>query len=506
ILNAIFMCREKFNSRRVSVVYAETLRSNPRMLYEMTGVEVNICRVDNDTDIAEAIDESLKMGIDTFICGRTAKDICESRGLNSVAVNVGFEAVERCIWEASKAVNTISHERARTQIIKQMLDDVPDGEIAVDLEGNIIEYNSAADSMYDLGDKKNIAEIDLDKEWVFQSMKRTSNRERVFDIGGLPTMVRSMPVYDSNVRVGYIFTIQSTEKLRESEHRLKNAQRKNNPTSKYKFSDLIGDSKPLMEAIYTAQKYCRTLSNILILGETGTGKELFAHSIHAESSRKKEAFVAINCASLPESLLESELFGYADGAFTGAIKGGKAGLFERAHGGTVFLDEIGEMPLTLQVKLLRVLQEKEIRRVGDISTRHVDVRIISATNVDIKKKVAEGSFRSDLYYRLSVLELSLPALRERKEDIFVLAEVFLKRYSSLENLPIPLLSKDARKYLENYSWPGNIRELKNVCERLVVLSEGGDIGVDVVKKIIPGRIEDKVPVPPEIPLNLLKKK
>jgi propionate catabolism operon transcriptional regulator len=215
-----------------------------------------------------------------------------------------------------------------------------------------------------------------------------------------------------------------------------------------------------------------------MIGETGTGKELFAQSIHNASSRRLEVFVAVNCAALPENLLESELFGYVEGAFSGAAKGGKIGLFELAHKGTIFLDEVSEIPINLQAKLLRVLQEREIRKIGDHKVMPIDVRIICASNMDLEEKVRESKFRQDVLYRLNVLNLRIPPLCERNEDIENLAKYFISKYCRKFNKFTPELTAKAIDILKNYRWPGNVRELRNICERLVVFSESGYITED----------------------------
>jgi transcriptional regulator, propionate catabolism operon regulatory protein len=211
---------------------------------------------------------------------------------------------------------------------------------------------------------------------------------------------------------------------------------------------------------------------VLVLGETGTGKELFAHSMHEASERRKGPFVAVNCAALPESLLESELFGYTEGAFTGAVKGGKAGLFELAHNGTIFLDEIGEIGMPLQAKLLRVLQEREIRRIGHDRVIPVSVRVIAASNHELKRLADAGAFRRDLLYRLDVLRLNVPALRQRRDDVVPLARHFLQSFGWYFGTAVGTLSAGALAAFESYDWPGNVRELMNVCERLAVLADG----------------------------------
>ena len=241
-------------------------------------------------------------------------------------------------------------------------------------------------------------------------------------------------------------------------------------TSKYTFRDIIAVSERMCSKVDMAKKFSRVNSNVLLTGETGTDKELFAHSIHAASARANQPFVAVNCATLPENLLESELFGYEAGAFSGASREGKAGLFEQAHHGTTFLDEIGEIPVTLQAKLLWGLQEKEVRRVGSTTVIPIDVRVISATNVNIQQQIQEGKFRSDLLYRLNTLEIHIPPLRERPEDILPLIEHQMRIIAAEQGTTPPELTLEAQELLKQYSWPGNVRELRNICERIVVMS------------------------------------
>lgn len=237
---------------------------------------------------------------------------------------------------------------------------------------------------------------------------------------------------------------------------------------------IIGRSPGIRKALDLAKRVARSNSNVMVTGESGTGKEIIAKAIHNMSPRRKEAFIAINCSAIPENLLESELFGHAKGSFTGASEK-KIGLFEEAEGGTLFLDEIGDLSLSLQAKLLRVLQERKIKRIGETQFRSIDVRIISATHKDLKKEIISKSFREDLYFRLNVIPIHIPPLRERKEDIIPLAEFFLKKFSAINGFAIPKLSKEVLECLLSNSWRGNVRELENTIERAVVLSGGGDI-------------------------------
>lgn len=248
--------------------------------------------------------------------------------------------------------------------------------------------------------------------------------------------------------------------------------------SKYSFNDLIGTSPSFLAAKTLAERISGSQSAVLLLGESGTGKELFAHSIHYNSLRASFPFVAINCASIPEHLLESELFGYEDGAFTGAKRGGKKGQFQIANRGTIFLDEIGDMPLAMQSKLLRVLQEKEIQPVGGQKSIPVDVRIIAATHRDLEKMVKEGKFRQDLYYRLNVIKIDIPPLRERKEDIKLISMKLLEKLEKRFYRKAIRFSSAIMKRLEKHSWPGNIRELENVLERCINVLDGNNIDVE----------------------------
>lgn len=243
------------------------------------------------------------------------------------------------------------------------------------------------------------------------------------------------------------------------------------------FEKVLGKSKQIKEVISLAQKVAKTDTTVLLTGETGTGKEVFANAIHQESKRASKNFVAVNCATFSREILESELFGHKAGAFTGATKD-KKGLFEEADGGTIFLDEIGEMSLDLQAKLLRVLETGTFIKVGDTKLIKVDVRIISATNRDLSKEANEGHFRSDLFYRLSVFQIALPPLRERKTDIEVLARFFAKDFAKKFNISIADLQEDFLSKLTNYEWQGNIRELRNVIERTIILNENGYLTVE----------------------------
>lgn len=252
----------------------------------------------------------------------------------------------------------------------------------------------------------------------------------------------------------------------------------------FTFEDIVGDSESLKGSIRLAKIAAKSSSAVLIQGESGTGKELFAHAIHNASSRKDQPFITVNCAAIPRELIESELFGYEAGAFTGALKNGHSGKFELANGGTIFLDEIGDMPLDMQAKLLRVLQEKQITRVGGTNIFNVDVRIISATNKNLFEECSQGNFRRDLYYRLNVLNIEIPPLRERKGDIEGLVDYFIRKMGQNLDKGVTGICGQALKCLKDYNWPGNIRELQNIIERAINICQGKQIMVNDLAPVI----------------------
>jgi DNA-binding NtrC family response regulator len=262
--------------------------------------------------------------------------------------------------------------------------------------------------------------------------------------------------------------------FRERTLRAENVILKKQIEERYDFENIVGHSNEITALITEVKKIADSKSNVLLLGETGTGKELFARAVHFNSSRRERPFVPINCSAIPENLLESELFGYMKGAFTGAV-GSKRGLFEEADGGTVFLDEIGDLNLPLQAKLLRVIDDHEIRPIGGVQSKKIDIRLITATNKDISKAVINNTFREDLYYRINVVTLKLPPLRERKKDIIILAGHFLEKYSHEIGKEVKFIDDTALRHLMDYYWPGNVRELQNIIERAVLITDSNTI-------------------------------
>ena len=292
-------------------------------------------------------------------------------------------------------------------------------------------------------------------------------------------IVDAAPIIVENRLRGSVAVVHDVSELKKLSDELEIVRRRiRHLEAKFTFDDIIGKSSVLKEAKAAAKNAAATNATVLLRGESGTGKELFAHAIHNESDRCHHQFIRVNCSTLTESLLGSELFGYADGAFTGARRGGRKGLFEEAVGGTIFLDEIGEINQNLQVMLLRVLNEKEIIRVGESHPISVDVRVIAATNIDLEKAVSMGRFRKDLYFRLNVFPIYIPPLRQRKEDLPVLANHLIKKYNQEFGRAVESISEDAINVLMSYDWPGNVRELENTIARAMINMKFGEAVIE----------------------------
>lgn len=311
------------------------------------------------------------------------------------------------------------------------------------------------------------------RDWEVQIESQTSP-------GGAQFISNNMyPIRDSSGRVEGLVEIASSHQVN-----LTKTKTIMGLTAEHTFESIVGSSDAIKDVIQQAREYASSSYNLLIVGESGCGKELFAQAIHNYSRRRDEAFVALNCASFPENLIESELFGYVGGAFTGASKNGQMGKFELADGGTLFLDEIGELPFHFQSKLLRVLETGKITRIGSSSQTPVNVRVVAATNRDLEKMIDEGLFRKDLYYRLQVLNIEIPPLRERKEDLKLLTESFFRQAAEATDEEQKSLDPEAIKSLEAYDWPGNVRELRNVIQRVTLLSKTDIVTKDVLEAAI----------------------
>lgn len=479
------------HSNRIGIVGFEDLSKAyirvSEILEKTFSAKIDIITIKSVREIDKAITELYHDGSRVFIGGHTVMEAIYSRRMNGVLIETGKEAIAETIGHAKRLLEVQQIEKEKAAILKSIIDFAYDGILGIDKDGMITVFNPVVQKItgirYENAISKNVEEVVENTRML--EVLRTGEAElgEIQKIGDISILTNRVPIIVDDKIVGVVATFQEIEKIQKMETQIRAKLHAKGHVAKTKFQNIIGKSDAIAHVKEKARLYAKVDSTVLIQGETGTGKELFAQSIHNASLRIDKPFVAVNCAALPESLLESELFGYVEGAFTGARKGGKTGLFELAHGGTIFLDEISEMSPNLQARFLRVIQEKEVVRIGDDRIIPVDVRIIAATNRDLFKLVEDGGFREDLFYRLSVLRLSIPPLKERKEDISDLASFFVREKSRYLNQRVEGIAVEALAKLIVYDWPGNVRQLENFIERCVVLA--GD------KKMIDSFIADE---------------
>lgn len=355
-----------------------------------------------------------------------------------------------------------------------IINTVNDGIIAYDENKEITVFNPIAEAIFNIS-KNNLLSNSFDtnlKKFVDDALSNSrTDKEEFIKIKDKEFIVKKRRMKYTGKYKGEVYTLKDVTEIIRLEEELRRKLVLSQHFAKYTFGDIEGSSVAIKNAKSKALKISTSDSPILIQGESGTGKELFAQAIHNSSKRKRGPFVAINFAALPDTLLDSELFGYEEGSFTGAKKGGMRGLFEQAHGGTIFLDEIGDAPVNFQIRLLRVLQEKQVRRIGANKVIPIDVRVISASNKNLKKLIQEGKFREDLYYRLNVLPFHIPSLKDRNNDIMILAYSFYKNFHPDNNIDEEQYFSKIKNAMIKYNWPGNIRELRNVVEYLINVAE-----------------------------------
>ena len=433
--------------------------------------DVNIAITPDETHLVpKCIKEIINIG-ERVIDLNCIIEIADKLGLKKVLENREISSAFKRIVPSNLGIERMLGEKEdlteRIRILVNMMDI---GIVITDIVGKIYLSNKRANyllkSKSEIFKGFNISEILPEINNLIKSNGITAKNSEVIRINGNNLIINSTPIITNSEASGNIITIDNFSDVEKRQHTLRTKITGCGHNAQYDFSDIIGESEIIKNTKDVALRMAKSDSSILITGESGTGKELFAQSIHNNSYRKNYHFVAINCSALPENLLESELFGYEEGAFSGAKKGGKIGLFELAHKGTLFLDEMGEMPIMLQSKLLRVIEEKKIMKIGGRDLIDVDVRIIAATNRNLLKMVKIGSFRNDLYYRLNVLTLKIPRLRERGNDILTLSDYFRNKFKCSFTL-----SKKSIRAMKEYDWPGNIRELRNVMEYLTNLNK-----------------------------------
>lgn len=457
--------------------------------------------VNSEPLLADAIRQAISDGCDALVCNYTGVELAKKSGLPAVMIESGQEAINNAIDEAKSAAEIDLREKMRSAQMANIMNYSFQGILSTDQNGIITFANKYCYSILDSGHAlltgRSILDFfpNLPVEEVTRNGKKLLSELHIY--ASYHLMVNCVPAPDNSGNTGCVLTFQDTIRIQADELQVRKKLRHSSFQAKYQFSNILHKSRIMDSVISDAMTYSYSDSNILICGETGTGKELFAQSIHNSSPRKNHPFVAINCSALPENLLESELFGYVEGAFTGASKGGKMGFFELAHKGTIFLDEIGDVSPNLQSRLLRVLQEREVVRLGSDTVIPVDVRVISATNKNLKEEVANGRFRQDLLYRLDVLELNLPPLRNRDQDALFLLSQLISYEHERTGCILTGLSEEGASLITQYPWPGNIREMRNFCQRLSVLTPNPLATPADILKVLPDAAAATTPNEPK---------
>ncbi len=451
----------------VGLIVTDSTICFPETVHELTGLTVKLRVAYNDEELRAAADDLLAQGCRVLVGGNTLRAYCRRKDIPFCHVGTGEAAIKESIGDALAAARIIEAERSRAEMLRIAIDALPYSLLAIGRGDRITLANSVAEGFFDSGSLvgRPAAEL-LPRRLAAVHLEKGTSSEVVEDVLGQKMLI-SLTLAESGE---IIVSMHDVGRIYEAGKNAAPIPRERGMRARYSFSDIIAEHVSMRQLIAKAIRYAQADGSVLVVGETGTGKELFVQSMHNASSRASGPFVAVNCAAISSELLESELFGYSEGAFTGARKGGRTGLFELADKGTIFLDEIGEMPIQLQAKLLRVLQEKEIRRVGGDDEIPVDVRVMCATNQDIPALVEKGLFRRDLYYRINLLTIRIPPLRDRGDDLGLLFRHFVRLYAERLDIAMPPIDDSAISELRKYRWLGNIRELRNVAERIVVLN------------------------------------
>ncbi|MED4783958.1 sigma 54-interacting transcriptional regulator [Brevibacillus choshinensis] len=482
-------------SRRIAIAMAELadLRYDFSTLEDLLNIQLEYINYTTPPELKLKIREFSEKGgsvIGTGLAVRYAKQY-GMHGTLIYSENSIVESIERAL----EITHFKKEEEKRNQAFMAIINSVRDGIIATSSHDEITIVNDAARLLLQLP-AENLVGKDLSNALSHFSLQELAHedsfQDKIIKCKQSRLNTTKTGIYQKNVKIGNVLTFQDMTHIQNIEQKYRLENEAKGQVARAHFEDIISTNAAMIQTVERAKRFSLTDSTILIIGETGTGKELLAQSIHNHSDRKSQPFVAINCAALPETLLESQLFGYEDGAFTGASKNGKKGLFEIAHNGTVFLDEINSISLHFQARLLRVLQEKEVVRVGGNKVIPINIRVVAATNEDLLPLVKNSKFRADLYYRLNVLKLNIPPLRDRLEDIPLLTKQFLLHQNKeLYHYIKPCIEKLCAE-LQKYTYPGNIRELYNILERFSILCEPEKVqDFETCKEIIWECMEDR---------------
>lgn len=469
----------KISNRIAYVQYEKDTNEDLSIILDSLKIQVKKYYFITKLDMEQAVYQAFLDGNKVVVCGSTAaQELSEKVGLPGICVNTSKYTMKEILAHAELIQYVQNRDSYHRNQLNTVLNFVPDGILYLDDHNQVTVINRVGLELLNIKEDREILGkpiTDLIHTYEFIDIINGRNYEsgKVVNFSGKEVVVRSSPVYVKESYIGSVLSIQNSAYISKLDQKVRRQAMTIGMAAFSTFKDIENTtcSKTMLECINKAKLFAQTDSTILITGESGSGKEIFAQSIHNASSRCKQPFVALNCAALSQNLLESELFGYEEGAFTGAKRGGRAGYFELAHNGTLFLDELGLLPLHVQVQLLRVLQERQVLRIGGVKMIPINIRIIAATNANLLSSVENGTFRHDLFYRLNVLNIAIPPLRQRKEDIPALIQHYLTLYNAQYNKQIKFCSEDFINAFQNHDWPGNVRELMNYLMRIIILSK-----------------------------------
>jgi propionate catabolism operon transcriptional regulator len=480
------LARARRDGARVALVTHGETPDEIRRFTAAYALDITFASYQSVQDAESVVLDLSDRGIDVVVGPGLVTDLAANAGMGAVflysraSVRAGFDT-------ALEVAQATRRETVRRQRLDNLLQHLRDGVVALDAQGRVEVMNQRLAGVLGIDAAKAAGRVLLELAPDLAGSLPDADGDSFCTVRGASYVVHRGPLASTSTAAGTVLTFQESRAVERLDRTLRARQRVQQFTARYRLDDIVGASESIERVRSLVRRYARSDATVLILGESGTGKEMVAQSMHHLSARRDFAFVAINCGAFPEALLESELFGYEEGAFTGARKGGKAGLIEVAHRGTLFLDEIGEMPLSLQSRLLRVLQEREVVRLGSTEPTRVDIRVVAATHRALTEGVETGSFRADLYYRLNILSIALPPLRERPNDLLPLAAELLRQAAAREPrlaARVPDVVTAERVLaglggsLRRYAWPGNVRELQNVIERIAVELADVDIGAE----------------------------
>lgn len=477
----IFSSIEEINhmgSKNIAIVANNHIIKRGNIHLTIDDTSINIYSYSDDTAVEPLIQKLIAQKVDGIIGDIRPVELARAYNIkNSIYIQSNATSIIQAIKEALAIVDSQQKKQLRLQTLQTIIDNIDEGIIVYNVNKQPIFSNKIGQQILKnnptLAGRQGLSNLTNYLDDYNGKILDINNEKMLLDVINLNL--------ENNINSD-ILIFQKVNAIEKNAQKVQLALHQRGLYAKKSFNDIIYNSPKMKTVLDTAKQFAQSNSTILIYGETGTGKEGLAQSIHNASQRVNKPFVSVNCASLPPTLIESELFGYVDGAFTGARRNGKKGLFELAHTGTIFLDEIGDLPLDIQSRLLRVLQEREIMRIGDDKILPIDIRLICATNKNLKELIKQGKFRQDLYYRINVLRLTLPPLREREKDILLLLDFYLNKYTLDKSTNIKL-SDEINQYLLNYPWQGNVRELKNIAEVLAFIYKD-NLSLNDVKNIL----------------------